>query len=634
MLARKRKASVAESSRKKKTRNNTRIRPVPEERRILRSGIFFYVPPDDKAPLRRNRINKAVEFGATWAKELTVDVTHIIVERPLTRKDVVDFLKVETLPEGVIMVNDDYPIDCINSRFFLDPVQRRYAVYDPRDSSQHELNDPSRSPSLEASLQLKAAKQRKGGHVHQDQTPPRSSDLISAIRSDAHSGDPLDTRTSFGGDLVVESFRAMSPSALGSHVNQDSIPPHDELDEMIEVAQMMGGVPLDDEEDEKGSERPPSRDTPDSSGFEDDSKIGGKERRGKQETLSKQENYRCMTRGTGLSAESNPNAKTIDTLQQMCDYYGRIKDEWRERSYRIAIGVLKKQSVKITTYNQAVELHGIGLRLGKKIEEIALTARLRRLENVEQEPNDRTLQSFMKVYGVGLKEGWKWVLQGHKTLEDLKNRAHLTKNQRLGIEHYDDFSTRIPREEVTKLGDIVISNSAIVDPEVKVIIGGSYRRGAPTSGDIDCMLTKPGTSSGRDLSPYLNKLVGRLTDIGFLTAALAVSSEGSGSKWHGCCVLLGSPKPIWRRIDLLLVPETQLGAALIYFTGDDIFNRSIRLLARRKGCRLNQKGLYKDVMRIGQTKLNEGTLLEGADEEKIFALLGVPWRPPHQRICS
>jgi DNA polymerase IV len=78
----------------------------------------------------------------------------------------------------------------------------------------------------------------------------------------------------------------------------------------------------------------------------------------------------------------------------------------------------------------------------------------------------------------------------------------------------------------------------------------------------------------------------------------------------------------WRRIDFLVVPEEELGAALIYFTGDDIFNRSMRLLSGRKGMPLNQRGLYKDVMNSsGRVKLNEGTLIEGADERKIFEIL-------------
>jgi DNA polymerase IV len=85
---------------------------------------------------------------------------------------------------------------------------------------------------------------------------------------------------------------------------------------------------------------------------------------------------------------------------------------------------------------------------------------------------------------------------------------------------------------------------------------------------------------------------------------------------------------------LLLVPEEEMGAALIYFTGNDIFNRSMRLLASKKGMRLNQRGLYADVMRgKNREKITEGTLLEGKSEKKIFEILGVPWRAPTERIC-
>jgi DNA polymerase IV len=77
-----------------------------------------------------------------------------------------------------------------------------------------------------------------------------------------------------------------------------------------------------------------------------------------------------------------------------------------------------------------------------------------------------------------------------------------------------------------------------------------------------------------------------------------------------------------------------MGAALIYFTGNDIFNRSLRLLASKKGMRLNQKGLFKDVMRgTERKKITDGELLEGRDERRIFEILGVPWRPPGHRIC-
>ena len=80
--------------------------------------------------------------------------------------------------------------------------------------------------------------------------------------------------------------------------------------------------------------------------------------------------------------------------------------------------------------------------------------------------------------------------------------------------------------------------------------------------------------------------------------------------------------------------STERGAALIYFTGNDIFNRIMRLLASRKGMRLNQRGLYRNVLRgAARARVTEGELVEGRDERRIFEPLGVQWREPHERWC-
>lgn len=83
-----------------------------------------------------------------------------------------------------------------------------------------------------------------------------------------------------------------------------------------------------------------------------------------------------------------------------------------------------------------------------------------------------------------------------------------------------------------------LRNEQFLMQQILIIMcsGGSYRRGAATSGDIDCLITKSGTSSTGELLPFLSRLVTKLTDSGFLVAALAVPGhrrEDSASKWHG-----------------------------------------------------------------------------------------------------
>lgn len=327
------------------------------------------------------------------------------------------------------------------------------------------------------------------------------------------------------------------------------------------------------------------------------------------------------------------NSRTVEVLQQMLDYYTRMGDHWRTLAYRKAINALRRQPRQIKTRTQALTIVGIGPRLADKIEEIVLTDHLRRLNHTDESAEDRIIQEFLGVYGAGLSQASKWVAQGYRSLVDLRDRAPLTTNQRIGVERYHDFAQRIPRKEVEAHGAIVRQAIQQVDSDMQVIIAGSYRRGAHDSGDIDLLVTKPDASVEQICTVVMETVVPELFHKGFLQVGLATSRHRhDGSKWHGASALPGSN--LWRRIDLLFVPWAEFGAALIYFTGNDVFNRSMRLLARKKGMCLNQRGLFANVLRDAkQAKTNPGRLVESHDERRIFAVLGVPWRRPEHRIC-
>src|SRR5438552_12355417 len=144
------------------------------------------------------------------------------------------------------------------------------------------------------------------------------------------------------------------------------------------------------------------------------------------------------------------------------------------------------------------------------------------------------------------------------------------------------------------------------------------------------MITKP-HAIAPDLMHLMVPLVNSLVEANFLTHALATSHTEDGSKWHGVSRL---PSGLHRRLDLLFVPWKERGAALVYFTGNDIFNRSLRLLASKKGMGLNQRGLFRDCLRgEGRVRLTRGSCVASESEEEIFGILGVPWRPPELRNC-
>ena len=342
-----------------------------------------------------------------------------------------------------------------------------------------------------------------------------------------------------------------------------------------------------------------------------------------------------MQKNDGLNKQENPNARTIDLLQKMADYYDRTRDHWRVTAYRKAIASLRRQTTKITTKAEASAIPFVGARLAEKIEEIVWTDRLRRLDNATAEdPNDTAFQLFLGVYGAGYAQARTWISQGHQTLESLLASASLTPQQKIGIEHYEHFKTRITRSEVEAHASFLRDYIAAVSPAIELTVGGSYRRGAPDCGDIDFLLTSPTLQISALRTLLLESIIPRLFLARYLKAALATADPTTGTKWHGAACLPSSKQQVWRRVDFLLVPWEEMGAALIYFTGNDIFNRSMRLLASRKGMRLNQRGLFKDGLRgSGRVKVTDGVLLEGKSEKKIFQHLGVPWRPPEHRIC-
>ncbi|KAL1642382.1 hypothetical protein SLS58_005456 [Diplodia intermedia] len=621
------------------------IKLQPESRRIFTDLVFFFFPNNDINGVRRMRIAKAIEYGASWVKEWCDHVTHVIVDKDLTLEDLKTFLKLDDLPQHVVVVKEKYPADCIIFRYLVDPKLPHYRI----------KGDEVPQPKA------------KDGDAHSPGAQPLQSPQLKPTAKDVTAAEPATPSTS---DESSGEEDPRPPHIQDNHepkeagaAEENTIPElyDDALEEIIAGAKTTNYLPLELEEEES------SEKTGDTDGSETDDSDTEDERPRKVAKTSldqhegSSEQFQCMKKNDGKTSDTNPNARTIEVLTEMGNYYEQIKDEWRSRAYRKAISVLRKQTQKIITKEEAIRLPCIGPRLAAKIEEIVWTNRLRRLDNARLEPGDEALQTFLKIYGVGLSKASKWVMAGLRTLEDLTTRnIPLTPTQQIGLAHYADFNTRIPRAEVTAHGAIVAKALAQIDPHATATVAGSYRRGTADSGDIDVLISHPTADLARLQQLVFEELVPALTANGFLKVALAAhhgpkraGGKGTvvvdyGTKWHGASALPLSTntnttndgewnrkdQEVWRRLDLLLVPASQLGAALIYFTGNDIFNRSIRLLASRKGMRLNQRGLYKDVMRgWGREKITDGELVEGRDEKRIFEVLGVPWRPPEHRIC-
>ncbi|KAI9173061.1 hypothetical protein H9P43_007192 [Blastocladiella emersonii ATCC 22665] len=343
--------------------------------------------------------------------------------------------------------------------------------------------------------------------------------------------------------------------------------------------------------------------------------------------------WQCMAPSSTRPRNRNKHITSVfDILQQRHEMSNRREDTFRAIQYRKAITALKRLDFRVTSADQLkatkLKVNGVGEKLLAKIDQICQTGTCDAVFATKPEWED-TMLLFAKIHGVGPQTARKWYAKGYRTLDDARrdDLGVLSRVQKIGVKYYDDLQLRIPRDEVHDLYMAVLEVARAVVPGIEAVCMGSYRRGAASSGDVDVLLSHPNPPRSR--VPLLSLIVNQLTCAGVIIEDL-VEAAHVDEKFMGIA-RLPRPGARARRLDLLWVPWEERGAALLYFTGSDLFNRSMRLLASRKGMSLNHHGLYKDVIRYKGEKLTEGTRIACSSEEEIFAALGIPYLRPQDR---
>ena len=339
------------------------------------------------------------------------------------------------------------------------------------------------------------------------------------------------------------------------------------------------------------------------------------------EKLSK--NLVCAQAST--SNQQNHNQFITEKLQILATSYANSKDQWRALGYKKAIASVKNYHKKLETWEECSSLPFVGERLAKKIWEIVETGHLRRLDHVD--PKQEAINLFAGVWGAGPTTAEAWMSQGLKTLEDLKNHGKLTRQQEIGLKYYDEFLERMPREEAGQIEEVVKNAALEINPGLEAFACGSYRRGKPTCGDVDVIVSHP---DGKSHEGVMTKLLDSLKSSGFLTDDLTIAENGEHRKYLGVCKLPGENTK-HRRLDIIVVPYNEWACSLLYFTGSDYFNRSMRLLAKNNGMSLSEHSLNTGVVRKGGEKIFEGTPLPVFSEKDVFDYLGLEYREPHER---
>ncbi|KAG0206768.1 hypothetical protein BGX28_001841 [Mortierella sp. GBA30] len=357
--------------------------------------------------------------------------------------------------------------------------------------------------------------------------------------------------------------------------------------------------------------------------------------------------YQCQSpHVNGQKEEPIYNKAILEQLKILMDYYDNIKykgskEHFKVINYRKAITAIRALDYEITSEAMALKVPRVGKKIAQKIGECIALGKIKKLEHLNwDEERSKVETLFRSIYGVGSEKATEWYNKGLRTLDDVRKLPDLTKNQISGLKYYDDLLKRIPRAEVTEIGKVVESAAKKLHPDIQVNVTGSYRRGQPDCGDIDMVIARPNIDHGGDLFLIMDHILKELIDQGFLVDHLSLpvwsdemQSQLKHFKYMGICKLPGENQ-VHHHIDILVVPWMHLGAVLLYFTGNDICNRSMRLLASNRGMRLSDKGLFAGVIRgKNRKKINEGHWVAGRTEKEIFDYLKIKYLEPHEREC-
>jgi DNA polymerase (family 10) len=130
-------------------------------------------------------------------------------------------------------------------------------------------------------------------------------------------------------------------------------------------------------------------------------------------------------------------------------------------------------------------------------------------------------------------------------------------------------------------------------------VAGSLRRRRETIGDVDVLIISKDNPGALQQAVKL-PLVKQVLAIGDTKATVIV--EGG------------------IQVDIRAVARESYGAALQYFTGSKQHNIHLRTLARERGLKFNEYGVFRGKKRVG-----------GKDEAEVYALVDMPLMPPEIR---
>ncbi len=304
-----------------------------------------------------------------------------------------------------------------------------------------------------------------------------------------------------------------------------------------------------------------------------------------------------------------------------CYRYLGADERFRAIAYEHASRTIDSLRDDISGYADSIEhldeLKGIGKSIAEKIMEYLQTGKIRTFEQLKKKvPVDlmecmdvqgmgpSTIRTLHEKLGINTREQLIIALEQGRvaTLKGFGKKK--VENIRRALKLFRESGRRFLLAEAIAASNMVLELIRHLKGVERAETAGSLRRGKETVGDLDIIILAAPKSRRSVVSSFIKQQS---------VARVIAAGETRAS------VMLKEPSI---QVDIRLVSVHEYGAAMLYFTGSKEHNIHLRTMAKEKGWKINEYGLFDAAT---------GKRIAGNSEADMYRKLGLPYIPPELR---
>lgn len=314
------------------------------------------------------------------------------------------------------------------------------------------------------------------------------------------------------------------------------------------------------------------------------------------------------------------NRKIADVFDELADLLEfRGENQFRVRAYRNGARSIRDLEESVATIlgdesRDLADVPGIGKTLAEKSRTLIETGTLEQLESLRAAVPPVVI-AMARIPGLGAKQATK--LQSALELESLddlraaceggevgklKGFGKKTEESILaGLAIAEQATERIYWAAGDELARSIAAHMESCPAVKQMEWAGSYRRGRETVGDLDLVVVAADRAAAMD---HFEAFSDRTQTIGRGDTKISLRVDQAF------------------QVDMRVVDADQFGAALQYFTGSQAHNIHVRRLAKERGLKVNEYGVFRAA---------DDSRVAGTTEVEVYQSIDLPWIPPELR---